>query len=253
MSDLLINEPPLQVLPSLACAVGLNEALILQQFHYWLQRSNNVKDGHKWIYNSYQEWRKQFPFWKSKNTLISAIKHLEDMGILISGNYNKAKFDKTKWYRIDYEKLQLLEKSQPFTKNWYTSNQELVNADTKNWETNTNRLPESTTENTTKDNMPSLHSTAALEIVNYLNSKIGTHYRATTRKTQSLIKARMNEGFAVDDFKTVIDNKVTEWGNDNKMSKYLRPETLFGTKFESYLNQQNRVRKTEPVNDFNFD
>lgn len=253
MSDLLINEPPLQVLPSLACAVGLNEALILQQFHYWLQRSNNVKDGHKWIYNSYQEWRKQFPFWKSKNTLISAIKHLEDMGILISGNYNKAKFDKTKWYRIDYEKLQLLEKSQPFTKNWYTSNQELVNADTKNWETNTNRLPESTTENTTKDNMPSLHSTAAPEIVNYLNSKIGTHYRATTRKTQSLIKARMNEGFTVDDFKTVIDNKVDEWGSDNKMSKYLRPETLFGTKFESYLNQQNKIRKTEPVNDFNFD
>ena len=70
MSDLLINEPPLQVLPSLACAVGLNEALILQQFHYWLQHSNNIKDGHKWIYNSYQEWHKQFPFWKSKNTLI---------------------------------------------------------------------------------------------------------------------------------------------------------------------------------------
>lgn len=249
MSDLLINEPPLQVLPSLACAVGLNEALILQQFHYWLQRSNNVKDGHKWIYNSYQEWRKQFPFWKSKNTLISAIKHLEDMGILISGNYNKAKFDKTKWYRIDYEKLQLLEKSQPFTKNWYTSNQELVNADTKNWETNTNRLPE----NTTKDILSSSHSTAVSEIVDYLNSKIGTHYHSTSRKTQSLIKARMNEGFTLDDFKKVIDNKVDEWSKDERMSKYLRPETLFGTKFESYLNQQNRVRKTEPVNDFNFD
>ena len=147
MNGLLIQEPPLQVLPSLACKVGLNEAIILQQFHYWLQRSNNVKDGHKWIYNSYSEWHKQFPFWKSKNTLISAIKHLEDMRILISGNYNKAKFDKTKWYRIDYEKLQLLEKSQPFTKNWYTSNQELVNANTKNWETNTNRIPETTTEN----------------------------------------------------------------------------------------------------------
>lgn len=249
MSDLLINEPPLQVLPSLACAVGLNEALILQQFHYWLQRSNNVKDGHKWIYNSYQEWRKQFPFWKSKNTLISAIKHLEDMGILISGNYNKAKFDKTKWYRIDYEKLQLLEKSQLFTKNWYTSNQELVNADTKNWETNTNRLPE----NTTKDILSSSHSTAVSEIVDYLNSKIGTHYHSTSRKTQSLIKARMNEGFTLDDFKKVIDNKVDEWSKDERMSKYLRPETLFGTKFESYLNQQNRVRKTEPVNDFNFD
>ena len=253
MSDLLINEPPLQVLPSLACAVGLNEALILQQFHYWLQHSNNIKDGHKWIYNSYQEWHKQFPFWKSKNTLISAIKHLEDMGILVSGNYNKAKFDKTKWYRIDYEKLQLLEKSQPFTKNWYTGNQDLVNAETKNWETNTNRLPENTTENTTKNILSSSHSTAAREIIDYLNSKIGTHYRATTRKTQSLIKARMNEGFTVDDFKKVIDNKSAEWGKDSKMSKYLRPETLFGTKFESYLNQAAvKTKKSKRINTLPF-
>lgn len=253
MSDLLINEPPLQVLPSLACAVGLNEALILQQFHYWLQHSNNIKDGHKWIYNSYQEWHKQFPFWKSKNTLISAIKHLEDMGILVSGNYNKAKFDKTKWYRIDYEKLQLLEKSQPFTKNWYTGNQDLVNAETKNWETNTNRLPENTTENTTKDILSSSHSTAAHEIVDYLNSKIGTHYRATTRKTQSLIKARMNEGFTVDDFKKVIDNKSAEWGKDSKMSKYLRPQTLFGTNFESYLNQTAvKAKKSKRINTLPF-
>lgn len=249
MSDLLINEPPLQVLPSLACAVGLNEALILQQFHYWLQHSNNIKDGHKWIYNSYQEWHKQFPFWKSKNTLISAIKHLEDMGILVSGNYNKAKFDKTKWYRINYEKLQLLEKSQPFTKNWYTGNQDLVNAETKNWETNTNRLPE----NTTKNILSSSHSTAAREIIDYLNSKIGTHYRATTRKTQSLIKARMNEGFTVDDFKKVIDNKSAEWGKDSKMSKYLRPETLFGTKFESYLNQAAvKTKKSKRINTLPF-
>lgn len=253
MSDLLINEPPLQVLPSLACAVGLNEALILQQFHYWLQHSNNIKDGHKWIYNSYQEWHKQFPFWKSKNTLISAIKHLEDMGILVSGNYNKAKFDKTKWYRIDYEKLQLLEKSQPFTKNWYTGNQDLVNAETKNWETNTNRLPENTTENTTKNILSSSHSTAAREIIDYLNSKIGTHYRATTRKTQSLIKARMNEGFTVDDFKKVIDNKSAEWGKDSKMNKYLRPETLFGTKFESYLNQAAvKTKKSKRINTLPF-
>lgn len=253
MSDLLINEPPLQVLPSLACAVGLNEALILQQFHYWLQHSNNIKDGHKWIYNSYQEWHKQFPFWKSKNTLISAIKHLEDMGILVSGNYNKAKFDKTKWYRINYEKLQLLEKSQPFTKNWYTGNQDLVNAETKNWETNTNRLPENTTENTTKNILSSSHSTTAREIIDYLNSKIGTHYRATTRKTQSLIKARMNEGFTVDDFKKVIDNKSAEWGKDSKMSKYLRPETLFGTKFESYLNQAAvKTKKSKRINTLPF-
>ena len=72
--------------------------------------------------------------------------------------------------------------------------------------------------------------------VNYLNKKAGTNYRYTSRATQRLINARVAEGFTEADFKTVIDKKVAEWqGTD--MAKYLRPETLFGAKFESYLNQ----------------
>ena len=80
-------------------------------------------------------------------------------------------------------------------------------------------------------------------VIDYLNQKTGKHYKATTRKTKDLIKARCNEKFNEQDFKTVIDNKVTEWQGTN-MEKYLRPETLFGTKFESYLNQE--VNNNEP-------
>lgn len=76
------------------------------------------------------------------------------------------------------------------------------------------------------------------EILDYLNSKIGTSYRASSKTTQRLIKARSNEGFDVEDFKRVIDNKISSWGKDPKMSQYLRPNTLFGTKFEAYLNEQ---------------
>jgi len=76
-----------------------------------------------------------------------------------------------------------------------------------------------------------------VEIVNYLNDVAGKNYRHTTRKTQQLIKARMNEGFTVDDFKKVIDKKSKDWKHDKKMNRYLRPETLFGTKFEGYLNE----------------
>lgn len=76
------------------------------------------------------------------------------------------------------------------------------------------------------------------EILDYLNSKVGTSYRASSKATQRLIKARSNEGFEVEDFKRVIDNKVASWGKDPKMSQYLRPNTLFGTKFEAYLNEQ---------------
>ncbi|MCP9357970.1 conserved phage C-terminal domain-containing protein [Liquorilactobacillus satsumensis] len=75
------------------------------------------------------------------------------------------------------------------------------------------------------------------EIVEYLNQKASTGYKATTKKTQQLVKARFNEGFNLDDFKKVIDNKTMEWKNTD-MAKFLRPETLFGTKFESYLNQK---------------
>lgn len=74
-------------------------------------------------------------------------------------------------------------------------------------------------------------------IISYLNEKAHTKYRPSSSKTKTLIKARLREGFTEDDFKKVIENKTVEWLNTD-MEKYLRPETLFGTKFESYLNQK---------------
>lgn len=75
------------------------------------------------------------------------------------------------------------------------------------------------------------------EIVDYLNEKADRQFKSTTKKTQSLIRARLNEGWEVEHFKTVIDNKVAQWKDDNEMQRYLRPDTLFGTKFEGYLNE----------------
>lgn len=75
------------------------------------------------------------------------------------------------------------------------------------------------------------------EIVDYLNEKTDRQFKSTTKKTQSLIRARLNEGWEVEHFKTVIDNKVAQWKDDNDMQRYLRPDTLFGTKFEGYLNE----------------
>lgn len=77
-------------------------------------------------------------------------------------------------------------------------------------------------------------------VIDYLNKKADTRYRSTTKKNKDLIKARINEGFTEDDFIKVIDNKVKEWVNTD-MQKYLRPETLFGTKFEGYLNKKEVV------------
>ncbi|OLS34426.1 replication protein [Alkalihalophilus pseudofirmus] len=83
-----------------------------------------------------------------------------------------------------------------------------------------------------------------VEIVTYLNDATSKNYRYSTKKTKDLIKARWNEGFTLNDFKKVIDIKCREWLNNPEMNNFLRPETLFGTKFEGYLNQQ-EVRKHE--------
>ena len=78
------------------------------------------------------------------------------------------------------------------------------------------------------------------EIIGHLNQRAGTNYKASTANTRKLVKARLKEGFTVDDFKTVIDKKCADWLNNRDMAQYLRPETLFGPKFESYLNAKAR-------------
>ncbi|MED2186478.1 DnaD domain protein [Bacillus wiedmannii] len=160
MSKLLLDDEPLVILPKLAAAIGLNEAIILQQLHYWLEKSKNVRDGFRWVYNTYEEWQKQFPFW-SESTIKRTIKKLEGQHLIIVGKYNKLKIDNTKWYRIDYEVLQNIENNTT-GQNDQTCNQ---NDQTTGQSEQTNRakwsggrgnvdrpLPEITTETTTDKN-----------------------------------------------------------------------------------------------------
>jgi hypothetical protein len=109
MSRLLIDEYPLLVLPSLAIIIGLNEAITLQQMHYWLDPriNKNLRSGLHWVYNSYEEWQKQFPFW-SIRTIRRNIQSLEEQNLLISKNFNSNSFDKTKWYSINYNTLNII-------------------------------------------------------------------------------------------------------------------------------------------------
>jgi len=104
MSKLLIDEPPLQVLPSLAVKIGLGEAIIVQQIHYWLQRTKPSDDGFCWVFNSVREWKKQFPFW-SENTIFRHLQSLRDAGVLIAEQKAANLFDKTLYYRINYEAI----------------------------------------------------------------------------------------------------------------------------------------------------
>lgn len=117
MNRLLIAEHPLQVLPSLATAVGLEKAIILQQIHYWTVEGRGTdRDGHQWVYNTYAEWHEQFPF-ISERSIRRHITELErgegmpaaDEPLLVTTTaYNRMRVDRTKWYRLDYAALDRL-------------------------------------------------------------------------------------------------------------------------------------------------
>ena len=148
-TKLLLEEHPLIILPRLASKIGLNESLILQQIHYWLnineKANNNRYDGYYWVFNSYTQWQEQFPFWSSK-TIERSIKNLEKLKLLIIGNYNTLKIDRTKWYTINYKVLEALEQS-PFSQIGVTN--------TADWVDHLVKLglplPKTTTKTTRKD------------------------------------------------------------------------------------------------------
>lgn len=122
-SRLLMKSKPKVFDTDLAVLIGLNEALVLQQIEYWCNikeeadrkkeqtREVGFIDGHYWTYNTIEEWHEEFPFW-SYDTVKRTLKKLRDKNIILVGNFNKAKFDRTLWYTVNHEELIKLEKNQ---------------------------------------------------------------------------------------------------------------------------------------------
>lgn len=122
MNDyLLIDGTQIPVLSELAQVIGLNGAIVLQEVYYWCKVNKREKrpthDGYYWVYNSYREWRENhFPWW-NVDTVRGTFTKLEKSGLLISGNFNKSKMDRTKWYRINFDVLAKKISSSPLVKN----------------------------------------------------------------------------------------------------------------------------------------
>lgn len=142
MSSLLFTKHPIVVSQELAGALTeldpqkkprISEAAVLQQINYWLQKKQNYHDGHYWVYNSLEEWTKQFTWIKTAKTMKRQFDWLEERGIVITGNYNKLKFDRTKWYTIDYDALDRL--VSPFARN---DQMEIVDTTKREWSSQLN-------------------------------------------------------------------------------------------------------------------
>ena len=235
MSRLLIDEPPLQVLPSLARELGLNEAIMVQQMHYWLIKSSHEFEGVKWFYKTLEDWQTEFPFW-SAMTIRRTLTSLEKQKVIRIGNFNKKKFDKTKWYTIEYKCV-----NRRCVQNEQTMCSNRTDGCVQFEQTYTIEYTETTTEN--NNNVPKekplkvVWTEETKHIIDYLNKRTGKKYSVKTKKTAQLIHKLLDNGFTVEDFERVIDIKCKQWLNNEKMNQYLRPRTLFSEKFEDCLNE----------------
>ena len=234
MGKLLIDEQPLQCQPSLAMLLGSSdEAIVFQQIHYWLKRTSNVQeDGHKWVYNSMADWLKQFPWIKTRARLTRYFDDLEERGLIVTGNFNKAKFDKTKWYRIDYDALQEFEQrlsqndttsvskqSNGVSQNDTTSVSKQSNPMSQNDATYTNRLPETTTrdypETTTTDS-------AGVPTHEAIFNRWEDHWGSPSNMAQQDLNAWLNKfgtEIVLYTIEYAISKKVTSWGADKFLTK----------------------------------
>lgn len=201
----------------------IESALLLSQIIYWNDKTTN-KEG--WIYKTYGEWEEELGLNEYK--VRKAANNLKKLDF-IETKLKKANGAPTLHYRIKSNNFS--ESILKNLKNRICKNSRIQSVNFK--ESLTEITTETTTKTTTlKDNIP------YSEIIEYLNLIAGTNYKPSSKKNRDLIKARWNEGFTLNDFKVVIEKKTAEWQHDPEMVKYIRPSTLFGTKFEEYLNQK---------------
>ena len=258
-----LNEPNApRINPALAKEIGLNESLILLQIEFWISISNNERDGKRWTYQSVRDMQeKSFSFW-SISTINRAVNKLIDEGYIIEGNFNKMKYDKTRWFALNFETLNELESiSINGDDTGVFHNDTRSNHNDTRSNHNDTTIPEITTEITTEKD----HSTAKAEppipykkIIGYLNEKADRKFSHVAKSNKDLIKARWNGLKKLDSkandnelyqaFVTVIDNKVADAKDPNHFFKeeYLQPSTLFReSNFDKYLNQPSRRKQKE--------
>ncbi|EOY8504048.1 conserved phage C-terminal domain-containing protein [Enterobacter cloacae] len=268
--SLLMPSRPIVINPDLAYSIGLNEAIALQQVNYWLKETTSglERDGVRWIYNTTEQWLEQFPFW-SESTLKRTFTRLKKLGVLKVEQLNKSQRDMTNYYTINYEselldevKVTKSKSSKCTLPSGQNEPMEEVKVErsigskrTALIRSNcTDVLTENTTENTTDIKKPIcpvapqpdgdvLITDQAKQVLTHLNQVTSSRYQVSTTSLQN-IRARIREGYTVEELSLVVDYCNAKWSEDLTMAAYLRPQTLFQpTKFPGYLKSANSWAK----------
>ncbi|MES3470803.1 conserved phage C-terminal domain-containing protein [Enterobacter hormaechei] len=268
--SLLMPSRPIVINPDLAYSIGLNEAIALQQVNYWLKETTSglERDGVRWIYNTNEQWLEQFPFW-SESTLKRTFTRLKNLGVLKVEQLNKSQRDMTNYYTINYEselldevKVTKSKSSKCTLPSGQNEPMEEVKVERSIGSKRTalirskwpDVLTENTTENTTDIKNPIcpvapqpdrdvLITDQAKQVLTHLNQVTNSRYQVSTTSLQN-IRARIGEGYTVEELSLVVDCCNAKWSEDLTMSAYLRPQTLFQpTKFPGYLKSANSWAK----------
>ena len=268
--SLLMPSRPIVINPDLAYSIGLNEAIALQQVNYWLKETTSglERDGVRWIYNTNEQWLEQFPFW-SESTLKRTFTRLKNLGVLKVEQLNKSQRDMTNYYTINYEselldevKVTKSKSSKCTLPSGQNEPMEEVKVERSNGSKRTalirsnctDVLTENTTENTTDIKNPIcpvapqpdgdvLITDQAKQVLTHLNQVTSSRYQVSTTSLQN-IRARIGEGYTVEELSLVVDYCNAKWSEDLTMAAYLRPQTLFQpSKFPGYLKSANSWAK----------
>lgn len=245
----------------LAKEYGILEAILMQNIYFWIKKNKANKkhfyDDRYWTYNSRKAFSEMFPY-ASEKQIRRALEKLENLNILITGNYNKQWSDRTLWYSfsdiglsiVQKRQMQLSEKTNDKCPNGQMTNAQEGKAIPY---INTDNKP-NIKENIKEDSEISSNIEIYKEIVNYMNvvnehhrfnKKIPFSYKYQSKATQKLINARLREGYDIEEFKDVIwwgykkfvENEFTTQNGESSY-KYFRPSTLFSSEhFEAYLNE----------------
>lgn len=215
-------------------AIGIESGFLLTTL---IEASDGLANEDGWFYKTAPSLEEETGLSNHKQSKI--IEELTKLGILEQENKG---MPMKRYFRINFQKIEELVFKKDL-KNLKSSIEENEKQGFKNFESkdlkNSNACIEKISNNKelNNNNLNKELNNIYKDTVDYLNEKAGTKYKSSSKNTTKHIKARLNDGYTLEDFKNVIDKKCSEWLNTD-MEKYLCPDTLFGSKFEKYLNQK---------------